>query len=289
MKQAKNNIRSSQKFKKKSSFDAEYAMDPKPITTSSHYQGSKKLENKVAVITGGDSGIGKAVAIAFAKEGADCVISYLKQEQDAKDTQHQIESLGRKCLLVPGDITEPKYCRYVVEETINHFKKIDILINNAAEQHPLANFENITLKQIKKTFQTNIFSYFYLTKYALTELKKGAVIINTTSVVAYKGNPNLIDYAATKGAIVSFTRSLALALTEREIRVNGVAPGPIWTPLVSSTFSDEKIAHFGEDVPMGRAGQPFEIAPCYVFLASDDSLYMSGQVVHPNGGIIVNG
>ena len=264
-------------------------MQPEPQSIDENYQGSNKLKGKVAIITGGDSGIGRAVAYAFAKEGADLVITYLDEEKDARDTQKLIQDEGRACLLIPGDIGEEAFCKEIVRQTIDRFGKIDILVNNAAEQHPQDTLLNITAAQLERTFKTNIFSMFYLTKAVLPHLKPGSTIVNTASVTAYAGSAHLIDYAATKGAIVAFTRSLSSNLVSEGIRVNGVAPGPIWTPLIPASFSKELVATFGSDSPMGRAGQPAEVAPCYVFLASDDSSYMSGQVLHPNGGEIVNG
>lgn len=263
-------------------------MTPQPKTEAIE-SGSGKLEGKIAIITGGDSGIGQAVAIAFAKEGADIVVVYLNEHEDANETKRKIEEKGRKCLLIPGDIGQEAFCRTIVEKTIASFKKIDILINNAAEQHPQDNIENISEAQLEKTFRTNIFSFFFLAKAALKELEKSkGIIINTSSVTAYRGSKNLIDYSATKGAIVAFTRSLALNLIKKGIRVNGVAPGPIWTPLIPSTFPEEKVETFGSDVPMKRAGEPSEVASCFVFLASNDSSYMLGQFLHPNGGEIIN-
>lgn len=248
-----------------------------------------KLSDKVAVITGGDSGIGQAVAVAFAKEGADVAIVYLKEHSDAKETQRLVEKEGRKCLLLPGDVGKEAFCKSVIKSVVGNFGRLDILINNAAEQHPQKSIEDITEKQLEKTFRTNIFSYFFMVKSALKFLKKHkGVIINTASVTAYKGNEGLLDYSSTKGAIVAFTRSLSLSLVDQGIRVNGVAPGPIWTPLIASTFSSKKIETFGSNVPMKRAGQPVEVATCYVFLASSDSSYMTGQILHPNGGEIVN-
>jgi len=263
-------------------------MRPRPESEDRDYRGCGKLVGKVALITGGDSGIGRAVAIAFVKEGAAVSISYLNEHGDAEDTRRRIEDLGGRCLLTAGDVGHEDFCRKIVEDTFNHFGRLDILVNNAAEQHPQKSITDITAEQLERTFRTNIFSYFFLTKHALPHLKSGAAIINTTSVTAYRGSPELLDYSATKGAIVAFTRSLALALAEKGIRVNGVAPGPIWTPLIPSTFPAEKVAKFGSDVPMGRAGQPEEVAPSYVFLASDDSSFMAGQVLHPNGGEVVN-
>lgn len=248
-----------------------------------------KLSGKVALITGGDSGIGQAVAVAFAKEGADIAIAYLEEHSDAEETKRLVEKEGRKCLLLPGDVGEEKFCQSVVKSVIDFFGKLDILVNNAAEQHPQDSIEKITEQQLEKTFRTNIFSYFFMVKATLKHLKKSkGTIINTTSVTAYRGSEKLLDYSSTKGAIVAFTRSLALSLVEQGIRVNGVAPGPIWTPLIVSTFPPEKVETFGSDVPMKRAGEPAEVAPCFVFLASADSSYMTGQVLHPNGGEIVN-
>jgi len=267
----------------------ESEMKPKPKADDPQYQGSGKLKNKVALITGGDSGIGRAVAIAFAKEGADVAIVYLMEHEDAEETKQSVENLGRRVIGIPGDIGHENFCQQVIEQTVNHLGKLDILINNAAEQHPQASIEDISQEQLERTFQTNIFSMFYLTKAAIKHLRAGSSIINTTSVTAYKGNAQLLDYSSTKGAIVAFTRSLSQNLVSKGIRVNAVAPGPIWTPLIPSTFPPDQVATFGKQVPMGRAGQPEEIAPSYVFLASDDASYMSGQVLHPNGGAIVNG
>jgi NAD(P)-dependent dehydrogenase (short-subunit alcohol dehydrogenase family) len=267
----------------------ESEMNPKPISVNQNYKGSGKLSNKTAIITGGDSGIGKSVAIYFAKEGADVVIVYLEETADAEETKQLIEAEGQKCLLFSGDIGNEDYCKEVVKKTIDHFGKIDILVNNAAEQHPQKSLLNITSAQLEKTFRTNIFSYFYMTKMALPYLKSGASIINTASITAYEGNEQLLDYSSSKGAIVSFTRSLAKSLAVQGIRVNGVAPGPIWTPLIPSTFTADQVATFGTNTPMGRAGQPNELAPTYVYLASDDSSYVSGQMIHVNGGKIVNG
>jgi NAD(P)-dependent dehydrogenase (short-subunit alcohol dehydrogenase family) len=264
-------------------------MEPQPDSTLEGYRGSGKLQAKVAIITGGDSGIGRAVAVAFAKEGADIAIVYLEEHGDANDTKKEIEECGRKCLLIAGDVGNEQFCSEVVAKTVAAFGHIDILINNAAEQHVRASIMDIDNAQLEKTFRTNIFSMFYMVKAALPHLKKGARIINTTSVTAYKGSPHLLDYSATKGAIVAFTRSLSLQLVEQGILVNGVAPGPIWTPLIPSTFPPEKVGSFGKDVPLKRPGQPDEVAPCYVFLASRECSDMSGQVLHPNGGTVVNG
>jgi NAD(P)-dependent dehydrogenase (short-subunit alcohol dehydrogenase family) len=267
----------------------ESQMTPKPDSESKQYKGSGKLENKVALITGGDSGIGKATAILFAREGADISIVYYDENEDAEKTKKLVEEEGGKCLLIRGDIKDEEFCNKAVEDTVSEFGKLNILVNNAAVQYPVEKFEEISVDQLDKTFRTNIYSYFYFTRSALRHLKKGDKIINTTSVTAYRGSPHLIDYASTKGAIVAFTRSLAGNLVKRGILVNAVAPGPIWTPLIPSSFDKEKVDKFGEDSPIGRPGQPEEIAPCYVFLASDDCSYMTGQVLHPNGGEIING
>jgi NAD(P)-dependent dehydrogenase (short-subunit alcohol dehydrogenase family) len=267
----------------------EHEMKPPPKAEDEKHSGSGKLRNKVAIITGGDSGIGRAVAIAFAKEGADVAVVYLEEHKDANETRRLVEKEGRKCLLIAGDVGREEFCRKAVEQTIKEFGKIDILINNAAEQHPQESIEKITERQLDRTFRTNIFSFFFMTKAAMKHFKKGAAIINTTSVTAYKGSPHLLDYSSTKGAITAFTRSLSQALADKVIRVNGVAPGPIWTPLIPSTFPSKDVEKFGSDVPLGRPGQPEEIAPSFVFLASDDSSYMTGQVLHPNGGTVLNG
>jgi NAD(P)-dependent dehydrogenase (short-subunit alcohol dehydrogenase family) len=262
----------------------ESEMTPRPKYTDRAYKGSEKLKDRVALITGGDSGIGRAVAVFYAREGADVVVAYLDEHEDARKTKELVEQEGRRCLLVAGDIGDEAFCQQLVQQTLKEFGKLDILVNNAAEQHPQESIEQITAEQLERTFRTNIFSMFYLTKAAMKHLKPGATIINTTSVTAYRGNDTLLDYSSTKGAIVAFTRSLAKALAEKNIRVNGVAPGPIWTPLIPSTFPPDKVASFGSDVPLGRAGEPEEVAPSFVFLASDDSSYMTGQILHPNGG-----
>jgi NAD(P)-dependent dehydrogenase (short-subunit alcohol dehydrogenase family) len=267
----------------------ESEMTPRPKAEDKRYQPSNKLLDQVAIITGGDSGIGRAVAILFAKEGADVAIVYLNEHEDAEETKRQVEQEGRRALLIAGDIGDEAFCKQVVEQTVGEFGKLNILINNAAEQHPQDSIEDITAEQLERTFRTNIFSFFFLTKAAMKHLKKGSTIVNTTSVTAYRGSPQLLDYSSTKGAIVAFTRSLSGALVEKGIRVNAVAPGPIWTPLIPSTFPADKVATFGSDVPMKRAGEPEEVANCFLFLASDDSSYITGQVLHPNGGELING
>jgi NAD(P)-dependent dehydrogenase (short-subunit alcohol dehydrogenase family) len=266
----------------------ESKMDPKP-DYEPEYLGSGRLRNKIALITGGDSGIGRAVAVLFAKEGADIAIAYLNEDDDANETKINVEKYGRRCLLISTDLSKENNCRKVVDKTIGFYKKIDVLVNNAALHWPAEKFEDISTEQLLATFSTNIFSYFWITKFALPHMKKGSCIINTSSVTAYRGSPTLIDYSSTKGAIVSFTRSLALSLADRGIRVNGVAPGPIWTPLIPSSFDGKRVAQHGSDVPLKRAGEPAEVAPGYLFLACDDSSYMTGQVLHPNGGEIING
>jgi NAD(P)-dependent dehydrogenase (short-subunit alcohol dehydrogenase family) len=267
----------------------EKLMTPRPQSDDKAYIGSGKLQGKVAVVTGGDSGIGKAVALFFAKEGANLAISYLNEHEDAQETKQLVEQEGAECILSPGDVSNSTVCNEVIAEAVKRFVKIDILVNNAAVQYPQDTIEKITDEQLEKTFKTNIFSYFYMTRAAMPYLKGGACIINTTSVTAYKGNPQLLDYSSTKGAIVAFTRSLSQALAQKDIRVNAVAPGPIWTPLIPSSFDKQKVSTFGQDVALGRPGQPEEVAPSYVFLASDNSSYMTGQVLHPNGGTVVNG
>ena len=267
----------------------ESLMIPRPIFENPHYTGSNKLLNKAAIITGGDSGIGRAVAIAFAKEGADVVIVYLNEHEDALETKERVNQLGRQCLTIAGDIGDEEFCHYVVQKTIEAFGHLEILVNNAGEAHIQDSISDISVMQLKRTFQTNIFSYFYLTQASIPYLKKGSSIINTTSIAAYNGHEYAIDYAATKGAIVSFTRSLALSAINQGIRVNGIAPGPVWTPLIPSSGPPETYATFGSDTPMKRAAQPFELAPAYVYLASDDSSYVTGQILHINGGMIING
>lgn len=264
-------------------------MNPQPIHTDQNYKGSGKLDGKIALITGGDSGIGRSVAWYFAREGAHVAISYLDEHEDANKTKELVEAEGVRCILFPGDIGSSTFCKDILNKTISEFGKLDILVNNAAEQHPQQGLTDISDEQLERTFKTNVFSMFYLTRAALPHLKKGASIINTASITAYKGNKDLIDYSSTKGAIVSFTRSLAENIASDGIRVNGVAPGPIWTPLIPSTFSSQKVSEFGGNTPLGRAGQPFELGPAYVYLASEDSSYVSGQMIHINGGTVING
>lgn len=266
----------------------ESKMTPEPVATTSE-PGSGKLKDKVALITGGDSGIGRAVAVLFAREGARVAIAYLSEHSDAEETRRLVEAENSECLLVPGDLSKEVNCKRAVAKVVKEFGRIDILVNNAAVHYEQKQLEDITSEQLLKTFATNIFSYFWITQAALPSMPGGACIINTASVTAYRGSPALIDYASTKGAIVSFTRSLASNLVKRKIRVNGVAPGPVWTPLIASTFKPEKVSNFGSDVPMERAGEPAEIAPAYLFLASNDGAYVTGQFIHPNGGEIING
>jgi len=267
----------------------ESQMTPRPEFDDPRYAGSGKLKDKVAIITGGDSGQGRAIAVAFAKEGADVAIVYLNEHQDAEETKQAVELKGRRCLCIAGDIGQEAFCKQAVSQTVQALGKLDILVNNAAEQHVQNRFEDITATQMEKTFKTNFFSIFYLTQAALPHLKPGSTIINAASLTAYEGNVQLIDYSATKGAIVAFTRSLSKSLLSRGIRVNGVCPGNIWTPLIPASFPAEQVANWGVNTPMKRAGQPREVAPAYVFLASEDSSYMSGQFLHVNGGIVING
>jgi NAD(P)-dependent dehydrogenase (short-subunit alcohol dehydrogenase family) len=267
----------------------ESEMTPRPKAEDPDHIGSYKLRDKVALITGGDSGIGRAVAIAFAREGADIAVVYLNEHKDADETKRLIQKEGRRCVSISGDVGQEQFCQDSIARTVESLGRLDILVNNAAEQHPQDGIDKITADQLERTFRTNIFSFFYMTKAALPHLSEGSAIVNTASVTAYKGSPHLLDYSSTKGAIVAFTRSLSQGLAEKGIRVNAVAPGPIWTPLIPSTFPEEKVETFGSNVPMKRAGQPEEVAPCYVFLASGDASYMTGQVLHPNGGTVVNG
>ncbi|HEX8017411.1 MAG TPA: SDR family oxidoreductase [Flavobacterium sp.] len=263
----------------------EYLMKPEPEIIKENYAGSGKLLGKVAFITGGDSGIGRSVAVHFAREGANIAIVYLKEDKDAQTTKELIEKEGQQCLLISGDLKDEKFCKNAVKACIKTFNKINVIVNNAAVQFPQNELEKITAAQLQKTFETNIYPYFYITKAALPFLNKGDSIINTSSVTAYRGSEHLLDYSSTKGAILSFTRSLSTMLAKRQIRVNGVAPGPIWTPLIVATF--DKISDFGKDNPMGRPGQPSEVGPAYVFLASEDSSYITGQFIHINGGELI--
>lgn len=267
----------------------EYKMDPEPEVIRKNYKGSEKLKGKIALISGGDSGIGRAVAVHFAREGADVAIIYLDEDQDAKDTQEMVEAEDRKCLLLRGDIGDEKFCKKAVEKTVKELGGLNILVNNAAEQHEQENVEDISASQLEDTFRTNIFSFFYLTKAAREHLQKGDCIINTTSVTSFRGSDHLLDYSATKGAITTFTRSLSQNLAEKGIRVNGVAPGPIWTPLIPASFDAKQVSKFGQSTPMKRAGQPSEVAPAYVFLACEDASYITGQIIHVNGGEMVAG
>lgn len=265
---------------------SEAEMTPRP-EYQPRFRGADRLLGKVALITGGDSGIGRAVSVGMAREGADIAIVYLDEDEDAAETVRLVEAEGRKAIRFAGDIGQEGFCQRVVDETMAAFGRIDILVNNAAEQHTVETPLEIPAEQLERTFRTNVFGYFYMTKAALRQMKEGASIVNTTSVTAYQGNDTLIDYASTRGAIVAFTRSLAKALTDRKIRVNAVAPGPIWTPLIPASFERERVAKHGAQSPMKRPGQPNEVASCHVFLASEDASYMSGQVLHPNGGTIV--
>lgn len=265
----------------------EQEMTPRPIYDTED-PGLGRLEGKVAIITGGDSGIGRAIAIMYAKEGADVSIVYLDEHEDAEETAKEIRKYGKEALLIATDISLEANCRHAVERTLEKFGHLHIVVNNAAVQYEQKDIQEITAEQLEYTFRVNIFSYFYMAKFAAHYLKEGSSIINTASVTAYKGNETLIDYSSTKGAIVSFTRSLSQSLIKKGIRVNAVAPGPVWTPLIPSSFNEEKVSKFGQDIPMERAAQPVEIAPCYVFLASKEGAFITGQVLHPNGGSIVN-
>jgi len=264
-------------------------MHPQPRTDRPDRHGAQKLQDRVVLITGGDSGIGRAVAVAAAKEGANIAFIYLNEHTDAQETRRLVDELERPCLSVAGDVGDESFCRSAVDQTVDRFGKIDVLINNAGEQHPQENPEDITSEQIERTFRTNIFAQFYMVKAALPHMKKGTSIVNIASITAYEGNPRLIDYSATKGAIVSFTRALSNAIVDRGIRVNAVAPGPIWTPLIPATFPADKVKEFGKDTPMKRPGQPDEVAAAVIFLACDDASYISGQTLHVNGGQVVNG
>lgn len=268
----------------------EKKMKPRPVFDYPGKKGTGKLKGKIAFISGGDSGIGRAVAILFAKEGADIAISYLSEHADAKETQDIIQTqYERNCLLLPGDLRKERNCSNAVKKTIKEYGRIDVLVNNAAVHYENDDLQELSTEEMLATFETNIFSFFWVTRAALPHLRKGSCIINTSSVTAYRGSAGLMDYAATKGAIVSFTRSLSANLVKKGIRVNGVAPGPVWTPLIPSTLPAKKTAEHGSDAPMQRSGEPAEIAPCYLFLASDDAAYMTGQFLHPNGGEIING
>lgn len=267
----------------------EAEMNPAPEYIKNTYAGSNKLRDKVALITGGDSGIGRSVSVHFAHEGADIAIVYLDEDIDAEETKRLVEAEGRKCLLLKGDVKKAEFCKKAVKETVAKLGKLNILVNNAGMQSPQKDPKAIDEKQLEDTFRTNIFAYFHFANEALEYLDEGDCIINTTSVTAYRSSPNLIDYSSTKGAITSFTRSLATNLTDKKIRVNAVAPGPIWTPLIVATFDEEKIKEFGSETAMKRAGQPSEVGPAYVFLASDDASFITGQVIHVNGGEVVNG
>ncbi|WP_307143397.1 SDR family oxidoreductase [Siphonobacter sp. SORGH_AS_1065] len=266
----------------------ETEMNPKPIFIRASYRGSEKLKGKVALITGGDSGIGRSVAVHYAREGADVAIVYLEENEDAYDTRELVEAEGGRCLLIQGNVQQPEFCKAAVQTTVQTLGQLDILVNNAAEQHPHTSFQELSPEEMESTFRTNIFSFFHFSWAALPYLKTGSSIINTTSVTAFRGSGGLVDYSSTKGAITSFTRSLSQQLAEKGIRVNAVAPGPIWTPLIPATFTADKVEKFGKDTALGRAGQPCEVGPCYVFLASEDASYMTGQTLHPNGGDVVN-
>jgi len=263
----------------------QYKMNPEPQLIREDYKGSDKLKNKIALITGGDSGIGRSVAVHFAREGADVAIVYLSENEDAKKTKMLVENEGRECLIIKADLKKRNDCKQVLKDCLDKFKKLNILVNNAAVQFPKDSIEDISMDDFDETFKTNIYPYFHLAKLSLEHLKSGDCIINTGSVTAYRGSNHLVDYASTKGAITSFTRSLAKQIADKNIRVNGVAPGPIWTPLIPATFDD--VSDFGQDTPLGRAGQPSEVAPAYVFLASKDASYITGQFIHVNGGEII--
>ena len=266
---------------------SEYKMHPQPEIIRKGYRGSDKLQNKTALITGGDSGIGRSIAVHFAREGANIAIVYLGEDEDALETKKLVEKEGKQCLIIEGNLIEEVFCKSLISKCLKEFKSLDVIVNNAAFQEPKNNIEDISTEQLHKTFETNIYPYFYVVKEALPHLKKGAAIINTTSVTAYRGSEHLLDYSSTKGAIVTFTKSLSKMLAGKGIKVNAVAPGPIWTPLIPSTFDD--VTEFGQDTPMGRAGQPSEVAPAFVYLACEDSSYVTGQVMHVNGGEVVGG
>lgn len=273
------------KTQKQSKPGIESKMVPKPEYISKKYKAGGKLANKVALITGGDSGIGRSIALHYAHEGADIAIVYLSEKKDAQETKKLVEAQNRKCLLIKGDLTDEKFCRKCVKDVLKAYKKLNILVNNAGTHFNADTPAEITSENLKKTFETNVYPLFHLTKAAIPHLSKGDSIINTSSVTAYRGSDHLLDYSSTKGAISTFTKSLATMLAKKGIRVNGVAPGPIWTPLIVSSF--EQLEKFGKDTPMGRAGQPSEVGPAYIFLASSDSSYITGQFIHVNGGEIV--
>ncbi len=268
---------------------SEEAMTPQPETTQPERQGSGKLDGKVALITGGDSGIGRSVAVLFAREGADVAIVYLDEDNDASDTKDLVEAEGKRCLTIKGDVGDESFAQQAVQQTVDEYGKLNVLVNNAGEQHMQESLTDISAEQLERTFRTNIFGMFFTTKAALQHLSEDDAIVNSCSVTAFQGNPTLIDYSSTKGAIVSFTRALSQNLASKNIRVNSVAPGPVWTPLIPATFPPEQVEGFGEHVPLGRPGQPEEIAPCYVFLASSDSSFITGQTLHPNGGTVIGG
>lgn len=265
----------------------EHEMEPTPQVVPEHYRGSGKLEGKKALISGGDSGIGRSVAVLFAREGADVSIVYLDEHEDAQRTQNLVEEENQRCHTIAGDIQEKAFCQAAVEESVEELGGLDILVNNAAVQFMQKDITDITEEQLETTFRTNIFSMFFMTQAAVEHMPPGGAIINSTSVTAFQGNPVLLDYSATKGSILAFTRALSQNLVEKDIRVNAVAPGPVWTPLIPASFPEDQVEEFGQNTPIGRTGQPSEVAPCYVFLASEDASYMTGQTLHPNGGKIV--
>jgi NAD(P)-dependent dehydrogenase (short-subunit alcohol dehydrogenase family) len=281
------NVNPPQRQERQPGFESE--MVPQPEATAEGRRGSGKLAGKRLLVTGGDSGIGRAVAVLAAREGADVSVLYLDEHEDAKETARLVEAEGRRCMTLAGDVGDETFCQEAVRRTVDELGGLDVLVNNAAEQHTVDDITELSTEQLERTFRTNIFAMFHMVKAALPQLGEGSAIINTTSITAYQGNPKLIDYSATKGAILAFTRSLSMSLIERGIRVNAVAPGPIWTPLIPASMDEESVASFGADTPMGRPGQPDEVAPCFIFLASDDASYISGQTLHPNGGQVVNG